>query len=648
MTLHRIVRRNIQHHWHRYGAYFLSCVFSVMIFFVYLSYIVHPKVEGVRLSDGSAVSALLLMCEFLIFIFSIFFIWYSNMAFMSSRQREYGLFSLFGMSKWQLRRMVFQEQMLISVLSIAAGIGTGLLVTKLFYMVMGNMLHLDEPLPFYISLRAILITSALFMLLFMSITIFSILKVGRTQIIHLIRGQCAAKREPKFSWLLAIFGLCSVITGYVYAVKTNYTTLPRTAGPTFFWTILGTYFVCTQFSVFFMKLLSRNKNLYYYGTNLLTISKAAYRLRDNARMLFVISILCTVIMTGTATVYVFDKGYRQMTERISPFELSLQQPYGEQIPITPERVYELANVSQVAIKGEAVISLIEGKIDYRDHHYSVSLINVSDYNKLASLLDLELITPYKEGVYWITQDKSELLEYSALNRNMEQEKIEILIGNQLNRNIWLVHQHMNERLISQSYSSPYMIVVPDRMFQQVVVQSKQDAMYRIYNYQWDNWEQTLSFTNALDQEADDSDRVDLRMSSINEVSQTSSLLLFIGVLISFLFFIASGSIISFKLFNDLQEDQQYYSSLLRLGISMREIRHVIHLQVGIIFLLPYMIGSLHTMVAMITLSQLLFANIMWYALQIVAVYGVLQYVYFLITREAYMKQIKRRIGISHG
>lgn len=648
MTFRRIALRNIVHNWHRYGAYFLSCVFSVMIFFVYLSFIVHPEVEANRLPEGSTVSALLILCEFLIFMFSIFFIWYSNMAFMSSRKQEYGLFSLFGMSKWQLRRVVFEEQLLISVLSIVTGIGSGLIVTKLFYMVMGYMLRLDEPLPFYVSLRAILMTSVLFLLLFMSITLLSLLKVGRTQIVNLIRGQRAAKREPHFSWLLAVFGICSVIAGYVYAVKTNNATFNRTAGPTFFWTILGTYFLCTQFSVFFIKMLSRNKRIYYYGTNLLNISKAAYRIRANARMLFAISILCTVVMSATGTVFVFDKGYRNMVEKTNPFELTVQQPFGEQPPITTERVHELAEQNNVVINGEAVISLIEGKTgSVENNQYAVSLINVSDYNRLAVLLELDLIEPLSEEIYLFTQEQSELLIYSGLDQIMVDKEIEILVGSEKKSYTWYVEKQINETLLSQYYSGPSVLVLPDAVFQQVAQQSPPETKYQLYNYKWEDWEQTLPFTIAINVEVDDNFRVESRLSSVHDVSQMSSLVLFIGVFISLLFFIASGSIISFKLFSDLQEDQQYYRSLLKLGLSMSEIRHVVHLQVGIIFLMPCIIGSIHTMFAMVTLSHLLLTNIMWYAFGNVALYCIFQYIYFLITRAAYMKQIKKRIGITY-
>lgn len=645
MTFRHIALRNIGQNWHRYGAYLLSCVFSVMIFYVYLSFILHPDVESNRLPEGSTVSTLLVLCEILIFLFSIFFIWYSNIAFMSSRKREYGLFSLFGMSKWQLRRMVFEEQLIISLLSIVMGISAGMMVTKLFYMVLGSMLSLNEPLAFYISVRAIIITSALFMMLFISITLISMFKVGRTQIIHLIRIQQAVKREPKFSWVLAIFGLVSVILGYTYAVKTDLVTISRTAFPTFFWTIVGTYFLCTQFSILFIRLLTRRKSFYYHGTNLLNISKAAYRIRDNARMLFSIAILCTVVMSATATVFVYNKGYQNLILSQNPFELTVQQPFTEDVPITSERIHELAKEHGVTVSGEAKITLIKGETgETEGSTYPVSLINTSDYNRLAALLGKERITPFHEGIYLLTQGQYELAFYSDLNQDFENEVMKITIGEEHKSYDWVVRKQLKRTVISSYYSAVILLVLPDEVFLDVFSDAAADLKYHVYSYQWNDWKQAQALSDAINEETSYSSRVNIRLSSIAGMDQMSSLLLFIGMFISLLFFFASGSIISFKLFSDLQEDQPYYKALLRLGLSLQEIRQVVYLQIGILFLLPCLIGSVHTMFAMVTLSQLLFTNIMWPAFGIVVVYLILQYIYFLITRAVYMKQIKKRLG----
>lgn len=72
MTYRQLAINNIKGSWHRYGAYFLSCVFAVMIFFVYASIIYHPEVADGKIQESDYVRQLMIICEVLIMLFSFF------------------------------------------------------------------------------------------------------------------------------------------------------------------------------------------------------------------------------------------------------------------------------------------------------------------------------------------------------------------------------------------------------------------------------------------------------------------------------------------------------------------------------------------------------------------------------------------------
>ena len=104
MNLRHLAKRNIQGNTQRYLAYFFSIVFSVSIFFIYASFIFHPDVVNANISGGQIVRVALIAAEIVIIVFSVFFIAYSNAAFIQPRKKEFGLLTLFGMSKSQLKK----------------------------------------------------------------------------------------------------------------------------------------------------------------------------------------------------------------------------------------------------------------------------------------------------------------------------------------------------------------------------------------------------------------------------------------------------------------------------------------------------------------------------------------------------------------
>ncbi|MCR8985035.1 hypothetical protein NW801_08110 [Brevibacillus laterosporus] len=118
-----------------------------------------------------------------------------------------------------------------------------------------------------------------------------------------------------------------------------------------------------------------------------------------------------------------------------------------------------------------------------------------------------------------------------------------------------------------------------------------------------------------------------------------SLTMFIGIFINLLFFLASSSIIYFKLFTELQEDQTQLKALSRIGLTQSEIRKIVFTQVAIIFFMPCIVGILHALVAMKALDNLLRLSNWLYSFTVIGIYVTMQMVSFLVACSSYMKRI---------
>lgn len=110
----------------------------------------------------------------MIFVFSFLFVLYSVNAFLKSRNKEFGILLMQGITPGQLRKLITAENMIIGVMSIAAGIIGGFIFSKTFFTVGAYILEMDA-LPLYMPWKALGITAGGFLLLFFLLSQFTIL-----------------------------------------------------------------------------------------------------------------------------------------------------------------------------------------------------------------------------------------------------------------------------------------------------------------------------------------------------------------------------------------------------------------------------------------------------------------------------------------
>jgi putative ABC transport system permease protein len=164
------------------------------------------------------------------------------------------------------------------------------------------ILDFDSEIPFAISLKAIKITILSFFVLFNIISFMTSFKIKNNNIAQLLKGARIPKTTPKFSRIKAIISIVLIVSGYVVGIKSK-SAIIYTMFPILIVVIIGTYFLFSQFSVFFMNKIQHNKMVYYKGINLITLSQIIYKLKDNAKILFITSILSGITLASAISVY---------------------------------------------------------------------------------------------------------------------------------------------------------------------------------------------------------------------------------------------------------------------------------------------------------------------------------------------------------
>jgi len=207
--------------------------------------------EGVQAMRGGYVLAgLLEMATWVVGFFAVLFLFYTNRFLIRRRKKEFGLYSVLGMEKRHLLRVVFWETGLVAAAGIVLGLAAGVILNKLAFMALLRIFAEEIPLGFEISFGSMGVTAALFAAIFLLLFFSSLFQVQKASPIELLRSAEVGEREPKSRWLLALLGVLTLGGGYYLAITTEN---PVAALSVFFiaviLVIIGTYCLFTAGSI---------------------------------------------------------------------------------------------------------------------------------------------------------------------------------------------------------------------------------------------------------------------------------------------------------------------------------------------------------------------------------------------------------------
>lgn len=590
MTFADLALSNLRGSWLRYAAFFLSSAFSVLLFFMYAQFLFHPQLAEGYLYGGETTRAVLATCLVLIGVFAFFFVSYSSGAFLRARSQEFGMLSLLGTTRSQIRKLVWLENTVLSTLAIISGILLGLLFNRLFFLGLSRVLLMDEVLSVQLVPTALLVTVGGFLLLFQLISMFSSLLIGRRSVLELLQDARKPRAEARVRPLVALTGTVLLLSGYVTALLVQGVGPVATAFlPVTLAVVVGTYLVFSEATVWLLNRI-RASPRYMRGTTMLTVSQLVFRLKDNARLLATITNLSAVVLTAAGTFYIFSQN---LLAGNFPTALTIHEDAG----IPQAQVLLLASENNVTVTayGTATVKLYGDAYYLPESQAAILLANpgiqaaqgrqvqlpVASQEVTARQFDVELSMLPSPGLEW----------YSLADDDWEQ-------------------------LPEAAYSVDYYDWADDSAGAAVSFTLREQLGE-------DNW-----FIHTAD-----------RASMSRTLRQLLSLSMFAGLFVSLLFFIGSGSLIYFKLFTELPEDRKTFRKLERLGITSQEARRYISGQIAVMFLLPLAAGSIHAVIALDALGGMFGIAVLGYSLLVVALFAVIQFGFYLLTRWTYLRAL---------
>lgn len=583
--------------------------------------------------------------SFVIALFSAIFIWYSNSFFTRRRKKEIGLYSLMGVKKKQIGRMLFYENTAIGVLALGAGILIGSLLSKLFAMLLVRLMGFDAVVNFVLIPKAIINTLVVFAILFFITSIHGYTIIYRFKLVELFRAEKTSEKEPKASLVSAIFAALLIGGGYWWylnglTIMNNFLLL---IFGTLFSVVTGTYLLFSSLIIFVLKIAKRNRKRYFKGVNMIGTSQLLYRIKSNSKTLATIAVLSASTLTAlsvVATMYYdtttkMDKNYPFSYVYINK-DVELDKRIEDAISKYPNN--KLTNkIELLAVKAMGTYPQVHNTNIPQEG--TIYLVSESKYNEVMKAKKMsEIKLTGKDECYivdeWYIKGLDNGDGYTGKLMNTKIGDVE----NQLKIVGFAQNPLFNERML------PQFIVVKDEIYSSAAAL---DKYYRIMLYNTENRKDSKAQASEVKKIIDEAD-LDERPSAFCYTSyydeyarnlSGSGLTTFIGAFLGLVFLTATGSIIFFKQLSEANDDKERYRILKNIGVSKKEVRASIGRQILFIFLLPLMVGATHSIVAVSLLNKLLGIELYIPVGGTIGLYSIIYFVYYLITVKSYNKLI---------
>ncbi|WP_433773814.1 FtsX-like permease family protein [Bacillus wiedmannii] len=659
MTFWQFAFKNVSRNSKAYFAYFVSSAFSIMVFFSFTVYAYHPRLQIMnKLQEQDPLMNLAGMAQFVIVLFSFFFLLYSIGTFLNVRKQQFGVLTVLGISHKQLKRLLFTENMIIGMLAIFAGIQGGLVFSNFFLLVTSKLTN-AKGLYLYWPTEAIIVTTVTFIILFFIVSTFTPMFIRTRKTTRLIKNNKKEKDEKRPSILISLFaliclGLCYYIAGY----PQSYITEKNLQNGSVHFIILsilplvivGTYLFFSQTFLLLIFILKKRRKFYMKQINMLWISDLASRTRSNINVLFIVSMLSALAFTIIIGLFAANNNTKASTLERYPFPFTYTSEDGNS--------FEQKHIATIETE------LTNANFQYNKHKSTVlkdtalkediTLMKMSDYNTLAKKLKRPEITLDSTQVYIISQYSPELLN---LVSNPFAKQNTITLGS--NKKEFHIKGFINKG-IEPAYAFPHIIVVQDYVFDNMIPHIETTI---VYNYFVENWEDAIVPTkNILKHIRNDADsfyeankstesapntpfNIHIATDDLNYSKGNSIAFFFIWTFLGFIFFIGAASVLYFRMYNDLTTEKQKYITITKLGLTESEMFRSATIQLGILFFIPYIVAGIHTIFAIQFLQSLFAFSLLKELLIILTLFGIIEIIFFFLIRSLYINKLSQHIKI---
>lgn len=656
-----------------YLPYILTCIGMVMMFYIIHYLAAMPTLK--EMHGGDSMTMVLGFGFWVIALFAVIFLFYTNSFLMRRRQKEFGLYNMLGMGKNHLSILLLWENGILFSISMVGGLLSGILLSKLAELFMIMLMGGEATYTLRIDPEAFRDTWTIFIPVFAMIFVKGLIQIRRSSAVNLVKSDTVGEKPPRANYVLGIAGILILAGAYYIALSIK---SPLIAMAWFFlavcMVIVATYLLFISGSVMLCRLLQKNKRYYYKPNHFVSVSSMVYRMKRNGAGLASICILCTmvlVIMMGAGSLYV---GQEESLNTRYPHEFAASVDFlteGETKRYSEEKAdYFYAQVDEVLNSydvtpenAEQVLSTTAtGMLKDRALILDPSTVDAANTETMEYVTQIYLIplSAYNQCMGTDKTLNSGEVFLHCVRRTYDAPVITLSDGTVLT-----VKEHLTDMMGSGEAAMqiiPSMFIVTDDI--EAVMESfnkelgSMSGEYKCrlevsYSFDADlSEEQQMELGEAIRERVRELDytgdggfysyNVECKAEERADFYGLFGGIFFLGIFLSILFLAATVLIIYYKQVTEGYEDEARFEIMRKVGMTAKDIRKSINSQMLTVFFLPLVTAAVHTAFAFPIVQKLLaIFNLRNTALSLmvtgvaIVIFGIFYGVIYKITSNAY-------------
>ena len=668
--LFKLSLKNISKSIKDYAIYFFTLILGVAIFYVFNAIgdqTVMMKVSSTIAEIIKLMTNILSGVSVFVSIILAFLIVYASRFLIKRRNKEFGVYLTLGMSKKKISLILFIETLIIGIVSLVVGLGIGFLLSQLMSILVANMFEADlTRFQFVFSPNACIKTLIYFSIMYFVVMIFNTINISKCKLIDLMHSNKKAEKiklkNPLFCTI--VFIISCIALGFAYYQVTGGIEKMTNANSIFVPIGVGaisTFFVFWSLSGLLLKIFISMKNTYYKGLNSFTLRQFSSKINT---MTFSVTIICLmlfiticVLSSALSMKNSLNKNFIDFSPRdielskrcnVNQEESDITDIQKENLKLSIEEAFKkfgfdfnsnLKNIVKFSLYYDDNVTLkstlgsyheIANKqypfLNYSDY---IILVKNSDYNNIADSFHLEKVK-LEDNEYVVVGNYSSIINIKneALERNT---KITINQKDYYPKYKKAINGFYE--MGSQETEAGF-IVLPDNALKDE--QKIRNQIIADYNGNPDDIESTINSITKNNQFYIDygitiNTKKDIREASIG----LGVIVTFLGLYLGIIFLISCAAILALKELSESSDNVEKFKMLRRIGVDEAMINKALFRQIGIFFMFPLILASIHSVFGIMFCNNILktmgvnfnLKSVIITALFIIFIYGG----YFFIT-----------------
>ncbi|MCK8489356.1 ABC transporter permease [Paenibacillus sp. MBLB2552] len=645
MSLTHLIYRNLRKNLKNYYLYVFALVFSVALYFAFVTLQYDPALDemkgSVKGAAGLAAASVLLVAIVAIFLL------YANTIFIKRRSKEIGLFQLIGLTKGKIFRILSSENLILYFGSMLIGMFVGFSCSRLLLMILFQIIGVDAKASLRFSSQALVQTVVVFAAIYLLIMLMNYLFIKRQSILSLFRvtstTENAYRKMPLSEIVIGVLGIGLILYGYRISADLfggKYTEMRELflamiliLGSV----IIGTYLFYKGSVSFIFNLVRKAKGGYLSLNEVLSLSSIMFRMKSNALLLTIITTVSALAIGLLSLSYISYYSTEKSAEQTVPNHFTLLDP----VDIDAfEQALKQAGIETRETQRRVLMT--EGDVS--------RVFNSIVGGETNGIIKLTVID--EQDVEGIDVSPDEALFAGTSNA------VEQFMGMKSNEKIRFMGQKesipitvidTNKEAIVSLYFSAGMppVIVDHAIYERLEKDAKPDLQreYSVY-YGIDVVNrQDLEEANRIFHERGYEERSGAvsQYQIVMDQKSNMGLIMFIVGFLGLTFLITSGCILYFKQMGEGEEEKPSYTILRKLGFTPGNLLRGIQFKQVFNFGIPLAVGLSHSYFA-VRSGWFLFGTELWTPMILVMlIYTALYSIFGLLSVLFYKRVIKESL-----